>query len=46
MSIQILSSLNGQALDILSGKSNQEVKLYSSSGEQNQSNDKKPLGTA
>ncbi len=46
MSIQILSNLNGQALDILSGKANQEVTLYGASGEQNQSKDKNTLGTA
>lgn len=46
MSIQILSNINQQALDILSGKTDADVKLYGSSGEQTQSGQQKTLGKA
>lgn len=46
MSIQILSNINQQALDILSGKTDADVKLYGSSGEKTQTGQQKTLGKA
>jgi len=46
MSIQILSNINQHALDLLSGKSEQDVKLYGASGEKTSSSDQKSLGKA
>lgn len=46
MSIQILSNLNQQALEMLSGKPKKDVQLYGASGTQNQSKDQNSLGKA
>ncbi len=46
MSIQILSNINQNALDLISGKGKQDVKLYGASGEKTQSGDQKSLGKA
>ncbi len=46
MSIQILSNINQHALDMLSGKSDKDVKLYGSSGEKTQSGKQNTLGKA
>ena len=46
MSIQILSNINQYALDLMSGKQAQDVKLYGASGEKTQNSDKNSLGKA
>lgn len=46
MAIQTLSNINRHALDILSGKTEKDVKLYSSSGEKTSNKPKKSLGKA
>lgn len=46
MSIQILSNINQHALDLMSGKQGQDVKLYGSSGEKTHSGDQKSFGKA
>jgi flagellar biosynthesis/type III secretory pathway chaperone len=46
MSIQMLSNINKHVLDLISGKNEQQVKLYGSSGEQTQSGSKSSLGKA
>ncbi|QCU90497.1 flagella synthesis protein FlgN [Thiomicrorhabdus sediminis] len=46
MAIQTLSNINRHALDILSGKTEKDVKLYSASGEKTSSKPRKSLGKA
>jgi flagella synthesis protein FlgN len=47
MSIQILSNINQNALDMISGKSDRDVNLYGASGEKTQTgSSKKSLGKA
>jgi flagellar biosynthesis/type III secretory pathway chaperone len=46
MAIQMLSNINQNALNILSGKDQNDVKLYGSSGETTASGSKKSLGKA
>lgn len=46
MSIKILSNINQHAIDLVSGKPQQEVKLYGSSGEKTQSGQQTTLGKA
>lgn len=46
MTIQMLSNINQHALDLVSGKHKQDVKLYGSSGEKTQSGNQSSLGKA
>jgi len=46
MSIQILSNINKHTLDLISGKHQQDVKLYSSSGEKTTTGNQSTLGKA
>ncbi|BCN92957.1 hypothetical protein THMIRHAM_07420 [Thiomicrorhabdus immobilis] len=46
MSIQMLSNINQHALDLISGKHKQDIKLYGSSGEKTQSGNQSSLGKA